>query len=265
MTPILIHIKCDFLPFSLLVLLLLGFSSSTPASGQCVAWLSAGSARSSSPTMWRRTRLTCWWRRFSCILRLSLRQGTYGLFLTTTLLLGRAPLCAASENNEKGRKHKRKTCLLFRSVGHVNDSVHLSVLLRSASFASFICFPPLTGGTTRWSSTSTTSSQARTHTHASHCATQTNPLKPPFFARTQHTLASCSCALLRRRQVEPLLFCVSRVAADYTEIKNDFMASRESLPVMFIATPKDKKLSMWTKRAPSIQVSRPTQTNTPRT
>lgn len=43
-------------------------------------------------------------------------------------------------------------------------------------------------------------------------------------------------------------------AADYTEIKNDFMASRESLPVMFIATPKDKKLSMWTKRAPSIQM-----------
>ncbi|XP_076015910.1 nucleolar protein 6 isoform X2 [Genypterus blacodes] len=43
-------------------------------------------------------------------------------------------------------------------------------------------------------------------------------------------------------------------AADYTEIKNDFMASRESLPVMFIATPKDKKLSMWTKRAPSVQM-----------
>uniref|UniRef100_A0A8D3DKR0 Nucleolar protein 6 n=1 Tax=Scophthalmus maximus TaxID=52904 RepID=A0A8D3DKR0_SCOMX len=39
-----------------------------------------------------------------------------------------------------------------------------------------------------------------------------------------------------------------------TEIKNDFMASRESLPVMFIATPKDKKLSMWTKRAPSVQL-----------
>ncbi|XP_056141122.1 nucleolar protein 6 [Lampris incognitus] len=43
-------------------------------------------------------------------------------------------------------------------------------------------------------------------------------------------------------------------AADYTEIKNDFLASRESLPVMFIATPKDKKLSLWTKRAPSIQM-----------
>uniref|UniRef100_A0A8C3ARZ5 Nucleolar protein 6 n=1 Tax=Cyclopterus lumpus TaxID=8103 RepID=A0A8C3ARZ5_CYCLU len=39
------------------------------------------------------------------------------------------------------------------------------------------------------------------------------------------------------------------------EIKNDFMASRESLPVLFIATPKDKKQSLWTKRAPSVQVS----------
>uniref|UniRef100_A0A3Q2T078 Nucleolar protein 6 n=1 Tax=Fundulus heteroclitus TaxID=8078 RepID=A0A3Q2T078_FUNHE len=43
-------------------------------------------------------------------------------------------------------------------------------------------------------------------------------------------------------------------AAEYTEIKNDFMASRESLPVMFIATPKDKKLSLWTRRAPSVQM-----------
>uniref|UniRef100_A0A671Y5Z0 Nucleolar protein 6 n=1 Tax=Sparus aurata TaxID=8175 RepID=A0A671Y5Z0_SPAAU len=43
-------------------------------------------------------------------------------------------------------------------------------------------------------------------------------------------------------------------AADYTEIKNDFMASRESLPVMFIATPKEKKLSIWTKKAPSVQL-----------
>lgn len=42
--------------------------------------------------------------------------------------------------------------------------------------------------------------------------------------------------------------------ADYTEIKNDFMASRESLPVMFIATPKDKKMSLWTNRAPSVQI-----------
>ncbi|KAF6725217.1 Nucleolar protein 6 [Oryzias melastigma] len=43
-------------------------------------------------------------------------------------------------------------------------------------------------------------------------------------------------------------------AADYTEIKNSFMASRESLPVMFIATPNDKNSSMWTKRAPTVQM-----------
>ncbi|XP_061762246.1 nucleolar protein 6 [Nerophis ophidion] len=43
-------------------------------------------------------------------------------------------------------------------------------------------------------------------------------------------------------------------AADYTEIKNDFLASRESLPVMFIATPKDKNVSIWTKQAPTIQM-----------
>lgn len=54
---------------------------------------------------------------------------------------------------------------------------------------------------------------------------------------------------------------LSRAAADYTEIKNDFMACRESLPVMFIATPKDKK-SLWTKRAPSVQVSVHTNTST---
>ncbi|KAJ8380561.1 hypothetical protein SKAU_G00013390 [Synaphobranchus kaupii] len=42
--------------------------------------------------------------------------------------------------------------------------------------------------------------------------------------------------------------------ADYIEIKNDFTASRETLPVMFIATPKDKKLSIWTKDGPSVQM-----------
>ncbi|MEQ2175093.1 hypothetical protein GOODEAATRI_014682, partial [Goodea atripinnis] len=55
-------------------------------------------------------------------------------------------------------------------------------------------------------------------------------------------------------QVELLFISLSRAVAEYTEIKNDFMASRESLPVMFIATPKDKKLSLWTRRAPSVQV-----------
>ncbi|XP_069043565.1 nucleolar protein 6 [Lepisosteus oculatus] len=42
--------------------------------------------------------------------------------------------------------------------------------------------------------------------------------------------------------------------ADFTQIKNDFIASRSSLPVMFIATPKDKNLSVWTKEGPSVQV-----------
>ncbi|XP_041957750.1 nucleolar protein 6 [Alosa sapidissima] len=43
-------------------------------------------------------------------------------------------------------------------------------------------------------------------------------------------------------------------AADYTEIKNAFVASRESLPTMFIGTPTDRKLSMWTAEAPSVQM-----------
>ncbi|CAL1615889.1 unnamed protein product [Knipowitschia caucasica] len=42
--------------------------------------------------------------------------------------------------------------------------------------------------------------------------------------------------------------------ADYTEIKNDFMASRDTLPVMFVATPTDRKMSLWTKQAPSVQM-----------
>lgn len=46
----------------------------------------------------------------------------------------------------------------------------------------------------------------------------------------------------------------SAVACDYTEIKNHFLASRESLPVMFIATPNDKDVSVWTKEGPSVQV-----------
>ncbi|XP_072269627.1 nucleolar protein 6 [Pyxicephalus adspersus] len=37
------------------------------------------------------------------------------------------------------------------------------------------------------------------------------------------------------------------------EIQDDFSSSRAQLPVMFIATPKDKKASMWTKKQPSAQ------------
>uniref|UniRef100_A0A8C2G045 Nucleolar protein 6 n=1 Tax=Cyprinus carpio TaxID=7962 RepID=A0A8C2G045_CYPCA len=44
-------------------------------------------------------------------------------------------------------------------------------------------------------------------------------------------------------------------AVEQTDIKNDFVASRESLPTMFIVTPNDKKVSVWTKEAPSVQVS----------
>uniref|UniRef100_A0A3P8TK85 Nucleolar protein 6 n=1 Tax=Amphiprion percula TaxID=161767 RepID=A0A3P8TK85_AMPPE len=62
--------------------------------------------------------------------------------------------------------------------------------------------------------------------------------------------------LLRFNHVFPFVEGVfpTDFSADYTEIKNGFMASRESLPVMFIATPKDKKLSMWTRRAPNVQM-----------
>ncbi|KAI5088223.1 nucleolar protein 6 [Silurus meridionalis] len=43
-------------------------------------------------------------------------------------------------------------------------------------------------------------------------------------------------------------------ACDYTEIKNHFLALRESLPVMFIGTPNDKTVSVWTKEGPSVQI-----------
>ncbi|XP_028852070.1 nucleolar protein 6 [Denticeps clupeoides] len=43
-------------------------------------------------------------------------------------------------------------------------------------------------------------------------------------------------------------------AAEYTEIKNNFVSTRQSLPVMFIATPTDRKLSMWTQESPSVQM-----------
>uniref|UniRef100_A0A8C5LK55 Nucleolar protein 6 n=1 Tax=Leptobrachium leishanense TaxID=445787 RepID=A0A8C5LK55_9ANUR len=42
--------------------------------------------------------------------------------------------------------------------------------------------------------------------------------------------------------------------ADVTEIQNDFVSSRTRLPVMFIATPKDGKDSVWTKNRPSAQI-----------
>lgn len=123
-----------------------------------------------------------------------------------------------------------------------------SVLLRWASSASFICSRPLTGGATRWSSTSTSSLQASTLTHPRAKQTVAWPL-------SIYTSDILSHPARRRCCVVIVVRLSSRVAADYTEIKNDFMASREFLPVMFIATPKDKNVSMWTKQAPTVQVS----------
>lgn len=51
------------------------------------------------------------------------------------------------------------------------------------------------------------------------------------------------------------LVCLSSPDADCTEIKNKFVAARSRLPVMFIATPKDRWGSMWTQERPSAQVS----------
>ncbi|XP_037114528.1 nucleolar protein 6 [Syngnathus acus] len=84
---------------------------------------------------------------------------------------------------------------------------------------------------------------------------QPAPFTPPGspqvgFLRFLHLLSSFDW------RNNPLVVNLNKqlTAADYTEIKNDFMASRESLPVMFIATPKDKNVSMWTKRAPTVQI-----------
>ncbi|XP_051786056.1 nucleolar protein 6-like [Erpetoichthys calabaricus] len=42
--------------------------------------------------------------------------------------------------------------------------------------------------------------------------------------------------------------------AEYTEIKNYFVSTRSNLPAMFIATPQDKKNSVWTRESPSVQI-----------
>ncbi|XP_077418497.1 nucleolar protein 6 isoform X2 [Vanacampus margaritifer] len=84
---------------------------------------------------------------------------------------------------------------------------------------------------------------------------QPAPFTPPGspqvgFLRFLHLLSSFDW------RNNPLVVNLNKqlTAADYTEIKNDFMASREFLPVMFIATPKDKNVSMWTKQAPTVQM-----------
>ncbi|XP_061469328.1 nucleolar protein 6 isoform X2 [Rhineura floridana] len=42
--------------------------------------------------------------------------------------------------------------------------------------------------------------------------------------------------------------------ADYVEIRNNFVAARPHLPVVFIATPRDRQNSLWTKEKPSAQI-----------
>uniref|UniRef100_A0A8C8S5Z8 Nucleolar protein 6 n=1 Tax=Pelusios castaneus TaxID=367368 RepID=A0A8C8S5Z8_9SAUR len=42
--------------------------------------------------------------------------------------------------------------------------------------------------------------------------------------------------------------------ADYTEIRNHFVAARSHLPVMFVSTPRDQRSSVWTKERPSTQI-----------
>lgn len=67
-----------------------------------------------------------------------------------------------------------------------------SVPHRWPSFASFICSPPLTGGTIRWLSTSTTSSRASALSHTSLfrvCDTNKS-LLTSFFLLAQHTSTS---------------------------------------------------------------------------
>ncbi|XP_067887760.1 nucleolar protein 6 [Heterodontus francisci] len=41
---------------------------------------------------------------------------------------------------------------------------------------------------------------------------------------------------------------------EYAEVKNDFVATRTQHPVMFIATPNDRKTSIWTKGRPSAPI-----------
>uniref|UniRef100_A0A8D0GV09 Nucleolar protein 6 n=1 Tax=Sphenodon punctatus TaxID=8508 RepID=A0A8D0GV09_SPHPU len=43
-------------------------------------------------------------------------------------------------------------------------------------------------------------------------------------------------------------------SANYTAIRNDFVAARSSLPIMFLATPRDRQSSVWTKEKPSAQI-----------
>ncbi|KAL2091865.1 hypothetical protein ACEWY4_011663 [Coilia grayii] len=84
-----------------------------------------------------------------------------------------------------------------------------------------------------------------------HPAPNTAPSSPQVgFLRFLHLLSSFDW------RNSPLVVNLNSqlTVADYTDIKNGFAASRESLPTMFIATPTDRKQSIWTRDAPSVQM-----------
>ena len=49
-------------------------------------------------------------------------------------------------------------------------------------------------------------------------------------------------------------FCSLSSAEEYQEITSKFSNNRAQLPTLFIATPKDKFTSLWTKDKPTTQV-----------
>lgn len=60
-----------------LMLLFVGFSSSTHVLGQCVAWPNAGWRLNSSVKTLQRTQQTCWWHHSFCSLHPLLLLGNY--------------------------------------------------------------------------------------------------------------------------------------------------------------------------------------------
>lgn len=204
-----------------------GSSSSTSVLEQRVAWQNVGSGLSCSAMTSQRTRQTCWWHRFSCSLHPLLLLGSHHfcLFFSFCFVLS----CG----------ERVFLCLLW--VMWANFSISLS-----SPQVAFLRFLHLLSSFDWRNNPLIVNLNSQLTGKCSHpfsvCVTQTSPSWPLSFYSPDILL-------------HPLFASLSRVAADYTEIKNGFMATRESLPVMFIATPKDKKLSMWTKRAPSIQVS----------
>ncbi|XP_063051087.1 nucleolar protein 6 [Engraulis encrasicolus] len=84
-----------------------------------------------------------------------------------------------------------------------------------------------------------------------HPAPHTPPSSPQVgFLRFLHLLSSFDW------KNSPLVVNLNSklTAADYTDIKNSFTAARESLPIMFIATPTDRNQSIWTRDGPSVQM-----------